>query len=91
MVSNIIPTGIDSCLNVVEFYYPEDVALLEREFIEAEQAAYRETAIEDDGICYGMHKGSKALYEQGFSQEGPYQSHHGWRTAWCTSTNGCGA
>ena len=74
VVSNIIPTGIDSCLNVVEFYYPEDVVLFEREFIDAEQAAYRETAIEDDDICYGMHKGRKALYEQGISQEGPYQS-----------------
>jgi len=74
VVSNIIPTGIDSCLNVVEFYYPEDIALFEREFVEAEQAAYRETAIEDDDICYGMHKGRKALWEQGISQEGPYQS-----------------
>jgi phenylpropionate dioxygenase-like ring-hydroxylating dioxygenase large terminal subunit len=74
VVSNIIPTGIESCLNVVEFYYPEDIALFEREFVEAEQAAYRETAIEDDDICYGMHKGRRALYEQGISQEGPYQS-----------------
>jgi phenylpropionate dioxygenase-like ring-hydroxylating dioxygenase large terminal subunit len=74
VVSNIIPTGIDSCLNVVEFYYPEEICLFEREFIEAEQAAYIETAIEDDDICYGMHRGRKALYEQGISQEGPYQS-----------------
>ena len=74
VVSNIIPTGVESCLNVVEYYYPEDIALFEREFIEAEQAAYRETAVEDDDICYGMHKGRKALYQQGISQEGPYQS-----------------
>ncbi len=74
VVSNIIPTGVESCLNVVEFYYPEDIALFEREFVEAEKAAYRETAIEDDDICYGMHKGRKALYQQGISQEGPYQS-----------------
>jgi phenylpropionate dioxygenase-like ring-hydroxylating dioxygenase large terminal subunit len=74
VVSNIIPTGVDSCLNVVEFYYPEDIALFEREFVEAEQAAYRETAVEDDDICYGMHKGRKALYEQGITQAGPYQS-----------------
>jgi len=74
VVSNIIPTGVDSCLNVVEFYYPEDIALFERDFVEAEQAAYRETAVEDDDICYGMQKGRKALYEQGLSQAGPYQS-----------------
>ncbi|MEW5892035.1 MAG: aromatic ring-hydroxylating dioxygenase subunit alpha [Pseudomonadota bacterium] len=74
VVSHIVPTGIESCLNVVEYYYPEDIALFEPEFVAAEQAAYRETAIEDDDICYGMHKGRKALYEQGISQEGPYQS-----------------
>jgi phenylpropionate dioxygenase-like ring-hydroxylating dioxygenase large terminal subunit len=74
VVSNIIPTGIDSCLNVVEFYYPEDIALFEREFVEAEQAAYRETAVEDDDICNAMQKGRKALWQQGISQEGPYQS-----------------
>ena len=73
-VSTIIPTGVESCLNVVEYYYPEDIALFEPEYVEAEQAAYRETAVEDDDICYGMHNGRKALYEQGISQEGPYQS-----------------
>ncbi|MDD4881956.1 MAG: aromatic ring-hydroxylating dioxygenase subunit alpha [Gallionellaceae bacterium] len=73
-VSTIVPTGVESCLNVVEYYYPEEIALFEREYVEAEQAAYRETAIEDDDICYGMHNGRKALYEQGISQEGPYQS-----------------
>ncbi|MBI5938046.1 MAG: aromatic ring-hydroxylating dioxygenase subunit alpha [Betaproteobacteria bacterium] len=74
VVSHIVPTGIESCLNVVEYYYPEDIALFEPEFVAAEQAAYRETAIEDDDICYGMHNGRRALYEQGISQAGPYQS-----------------
>ncbi len=74
VVSHIVPTGVESCLNVVEFYYPEDIALFEREFVEAEQAAYRETAVEDDDICYGMHHGRRALYGQGLSQAGPYQS-----------------
>jgi phenylpropionate dioxygenase-like ring-hydroxylating dioxygenase large terminal subunit len=73
-VSTIVPTGVESCLNVVEYYYPEDIALFERDYVEAEQAAYRETAVEDDDICYGMHRGRKALYEQGHSQAGPYQS-----------------
>jgi choline monooxygenase len=73
-VSTIIPTGVESCFNVVEYYYPEEIALFERDYVEAEQAAYRETAVEDDDICYGMHNGRKALYEQGISQEGPYQS-----------------
>jgi hypothetical protein len=48
--------------------------LFEREFIEAEQAAYRETAIEDDEICKLMTSGRRALYEQGINESGPYQS-----------------
>lgn len=74
VVSHIVPTGVASCLNVVEFYYPEDIALFERAFVEAEQAAYRETAVEDDDICYGMQHGRRALYEQGLKDAGPYQS-----------------
>jgi len=74
VVSHIVPTGVASCLNVVEFYYAEDIALFERAFVEAEQAAYRETAVEDDDICYGMQHGRRALYEQGLTDAGPYQS-----------------
>ena len=74
VISSIIPTGIESCRNVVEFYYPEDIALFEREFVEAEQAAYAETAVEDDEICRRMHAGRRALYQQGREEAGPYQS-----------------
>jgi len=74
VVSNLIPRGADACTNVVEFYYPEDIALFEREFVEAEQAAYKETAVEDDDICQRMQDGRKALFEQGRDEFGPYQS-----------------
>jgi choline monooxygenase len=74
VVSSIIPTGIASCKNVVEFYYPEDIVLFERAFIDAEQAAYRETAVEDDDICMRMQEGRQSLYRQGISETGPYQS-----------------
>jgi phenylpropionate dioxygenase-like ring-hydroxylating dioxygenase large terminal subunit len=74
VVSSIVPTGIESCMNVVEFYYPEDIALFERAFVEAEQAAYNETAVEDEDICLRMHEGRRALYRQGISETGPYQS-----------------
>ena len=74
VVSHIIPRGPEACTNVVEFYYPEDIVLFEREFIEAEQAAYRETAIEDREIINRMTVGRKALYQQGVSDAGPYQS-----------------
>ncbi len=74
IVSTLLPTGVEHCTNVVEFYYPEDIVLFEREFIEAEQAAYRETAAEDDQICKLMTAGRRALYEQGTNETGPYQS-----------------
>ena len=74
VVSTLIPKAVDRTLNVVEFYYPEDIALFEPEFVEAEQAAYRETAKEDDEIAERMDAGRKALYAQGRSEVGPYQS-----------------
>lgn len=74
VVSSIVPTGVESCRNIVEFYYPEDIALFERAFIEAEQAAYMETAEEDRDICRRMQAGRRALHKQGISETGPYQS-----------------
>jgi choline monooxygenase len=74
VVSNIIPRGPEACTNVVEYYYPEDIVLFEREFIAAEQAAYRETAVEDRDIIDRMTAGRRALYQQGVSDAGPYQS-----------------
>jgi choline monooxygenase len=74
VVSTLIPKAVDKTTNIVEFYYPEDIALFEREFVEAEQAAYRETAKEDDEIAERMDAGRRALYAQGRSEVGPYQS-----------------
>ncbi len=73
VVSHIVPTGVDSCDNVVEFYYPEDIALFEREYVAAQQAAYEETAIEDKEICERMHNGRKSLHALGIDERGPYQ------------------
>ena len=74
VVSNLIPRGPQHTTNVVEFYYPEEIVLFEREFVEAEQAAYMETAVEDDEIAMRMDAGRKALMAQGINQVGPYQS-----------------
>jgi choline monooxygenase len=74
VVSWLIPRGPQKTTNVVEFYYPEEIALFEREFIEAERAAYMETAREDDEIAERMDAGRRALMERGESQVGPYQS-----------------
>ncbi|MCE7915106.1 MAG: aromatic ring-hydroxylating dioxygenase subunit alpha [Nitrosomonas sp. PRO4] len=73
VISTIIPTGVENCTNIIEFYYPEDIALFERDFVAAEQAAYKETAREDEEICRLMTAGRRALYTQGISETGPYQ------------------
>lgn len=74
VVSTLIPDGPQRTLNVVEFYYPEEVVLFERDFIEAERAAYMETAVEDDDIARRMDAGRNALMARGLSETGPYQS-----------------
>ena len=74
VVSTIIPRGPEQCTNVVEFYYPEDIMYFERDYVEAEQQAYNETALEDEEICQRMNDGRKALYAQGLDEAGPYQS-----------------
>jgi len=74
VVSHLIPRSPTRTTNVVEFYYPEEIALFEREFVEAQQAAYVETAIEDTEICERLDAGRRALYERGMDDAGPYQS-----------------
>jgi choline monooxygenase len=74
VVSTLIPRGPEACTNVVEFYYPEEIALFERDFVEAEQAAYRETAVEDAEIIARMTAGRRALMQQGVTESGPYQT-----------------
>ena len=73
-VSTLHPMGVDKTMNMVEFYYPEDIAAFEREFVEAQQAAYMETCIEDDEIAERMDAGRKALMQRGDNEVGPYQS-----------------
>ena len=74
VISTIVPRGPEACSNVIEFYYPEDIVLFEREFVAAEQAAYEETALEDAEICARMTEGRRALHAQGANDAGPYQS-----------------
>ncbi|MBA5688495.1 aromatic ring-hydroxylating oxygenase subunit alpha [Rugamonas apoptosis] len=74
IVSTLWPEGPQRTKNVVEFYYPEEIVLFEREFIEAERAAYMETVVEDDEIALRMDAGRKALMDRGTTDAGPYQS-----------------
>jgi choline monooxygenase len=74
VVSTLHPVGPQKTLNVVEFYYPEAIAGFERDYIEAQQAAYLETCVEDDEIALRMESGRRALHARGVSDAGPYQS-----------------
>ncbi len=74
IVSNLVPRSPELTTNIVEFYYPEEIVHFEREFIEAQQAAYAETALEDDEICRRMDRGRRALWREGRDDAGPYQS-----------------
>lgn len=74
IVSTLWPDGPQKTRNVVEFYYPEEIVLFEREFVEAERAAYMETCVEDDEIAQRMDAGRKILVQRGVNEVGPYQS-----------------
>jgi choline monooxygenase len=73
-VSTLHPVGPQKTLNMVEFYYPEEIAAFEREFVHAQQAAYMETCVEDDEIAERMDAGRQALMRRGDNEIGPYQS-----------------
>jgi choline monooxygenase len=73
-VSTLHPVGPQKTMNMVEFYYPEEIAAFEREFVESQQAAYMETCIEDDEIGERMDAGRLALMRRGDNEVGPYQS-----------------
>ena len=73
-VSTLYPISPRETLNMVEFYYPEEIAAFERGFVDAQRAAYMETCLEDDEIGERMDAGRKALLARGDNEVGPYQS-----------------
>lgn len=76
VVSHLLPQSPERTVNVVEFYYPEDIALFETEVRDAHQAAYAEAANEDMQICTLLHRGRRALWLAGEDDVGPYHSPH---------------
>lgn len=74
VLSTLYPVSAKETVNVVEFYYPEEIASFEREFVEAQRTAYMETAVEDDEIAERMDAGRQALLDRGQDETGPYQS-----------------
>jgi choline monooxygenase len=73
-VSTLHPISPTKTLNQVAFFYPEEIAAFEREFVQAQQAAYMETCLEDDEIGERMDAGRQALMQRGDNEVGPYQS-----------------
>jgi choline monooxygenase len=73
VVSSLLPRGPRQTTNIVEFYYPEEICLFERDFIEAERAAYMETCHEDDELARRMDAGRERLLARGVNEQGPYQ------------------
>ncbi len=73
-VSSVYPVSPRETLNVIEFFYPEEIAAFEREFVDAQQAAYMETCKEDDEIAERMDAGRLALFRRAQDATGPYQS-----------------
>ncbi|MGZ5649431.1 MAG: aromatic ring-hydroxylating oxygenase subunit alpha [Usitatibacter sp.] len=74
VISTLHPRGPEKTRNVIEFYYPEEIALFEPDFMAAQQKAYHETAAEDGEICMRMTQGRRALLADGREEHGPYQS-----------------
>jgi phenylpropionate dioxygenase-like ring-hydroxylating dioxygenase large terminal subunit len=74
VVSTLIPKSARKTINIVEFFYPEEIHAFEREYVQAQQAAYMETCDEDDEIALRMDAGRLALMERGDDEVGPYQS-----------------
>jgi choline monooxygenase len=66
--------GTNKTMNIVEFFYPEEIVAFEPDFVQAQRAAYMETCIEDDEIAERMDQGRMALMQRGDNQVGPYQS-----------------
>jgi phenylpropionate dioxygenase-like ring-hydroxylating dioxygenase large terminal subunit len=74
VVSTLFPQGPQKTMNLVEFFYPEEIVAFEREFVDAQQAAYMETCVEDDELALRMDAGRRALMLRGDDEVGPYQS-----------------
>ncbi|MDI9335960.1 MAG: SRPBCC family protein [Gammaproteobacteria bacterium] len=74
IVSTLFPLGTQKTLNMIEFYYPEEIADFEPELVRYHQQAYMETCLEDDEISLTTEAGRKALWLRGEEDSGPY--HH---------------
>jgi hypothetical protein len=72
-VSTLYPVSTQKTLNVVEFYYPEEIAAFEPEFARPSGRLHGDLHRgRRDRRAHGP--GRKALFERGDDEVGPYQS-----------------
>jgi len=76
VVSTIYPVSPSRTINIVEFYYPEEVVAFEPGLVEAHLAAYKESAAEDAAACVHLQRGREALHALGEEDAGPFHSPH---------------
>jgi choline monooxygenase len=74
-LSCVEPAGAGECVNKVVFAYPEGVAEKWPDLVAAHQAAYWETACEDDAIASRIQAGRECLSRRGDHEAGPAHPH----------------
>lgn len=74
VVSVVLPDSPTTCINHIDFFHPKEWVEMQHPCCEAFQAAYLETASEDDMICQKMDQGRRACGVQGELETGPFQS-----------------
>lgn len=74
VISTIYPTGANTCVNHVEFYYPNHIYHKNPDYFAHQKEAYMETAIEDNDACLLLEKGRRALYNNSEELYGPVDS-----------------
>lgn len=74
VISTVYPTGPSTCVNHVEFYYPQKLYSENPDYFVKEKAAYMETAVEDNEACMLLERGRRSLFDNGQELYGPVES-----------------
>lgn len=72
VVSMLIYTGIDKCVNVVDYFVHKDFFAHRNEILTTARPAYDDSAKEDGVICDREQQGLRILWEDGDHFSGPF-------------------
>ncbi|MAF81753.1 MAG: Rieske (2Fe-2S) protein [Proteobacteria bacterium] len=64
VISTLYPLEPQKTLNITEFYYTEEIALFNEEYVQSQKEAYKETAREDDEIAERMDQGKQSMKKE---------------------------